>query len=213
MKANDYGYKAAKNSIITLQILGKTNESRADIFDSNFAKFRCSKALVVDIEDFWTKEKTNIDKSIYRESFIYEVGKEVVPDIYNEDLNIVCAPGIHYFKTKEAAEAYFLENSIRKQDGLQHLFHDNGRVKNEVTYQNGLIEGLYREWYENGSLKEECKFIAGSIEGIYKDWHENGQLSMLSTYKNNRRDSYKKWDQNGVLTKTISYVDGFDPIF
>src|SRR3989304_1275169 len=44
-------YKAGANSIITLELLpnSKTNETRSNVYDPNFAKFRTNKAKVISI--------------------------------------------------------------------------------------------------------------------------------------------------------------------
>ena len=204
----EYVYKATRDSITTLQILGKTNESRKDVFDPNFAKFRCSKALVIDIEDFWTKEKKNLTRSIHKNNFIYEIGKEVVPDMYYEHLNVVCASGIHYFKTKEAAEAYFLEYSNRIQDGLQRRYYNSGRLLKEFTMKGQYLDGLFRVWYENGVPKEEYTYIDCIKNGLYRKWHENGQLKEEYTFKNDKIEGlYSEWYENGQLRKEYTIIN------
>jgi hypothetical protein len=64
-------YKACQNSIVTLQLLEDTvtNENRKDVVDDNYAKFRCDKALVVDITSVETERSLQKDKSFYREDF------------------------------------------------------------------------------------------------------------------------------------------------
>lgn len=39
-------------------------------------------------------------------SFVYEVGKEVVPDLFDEDRWKECSHGIHFFITRKEAENY-----------------------------------------------------------------------------------------------------------
>jgi hypothetical protein len=39
-------------------------------------------------------------------SFVYEVGKRVIPSAYDENFLNECSSGIHFFITKEEAEAY-----------------------------------------------------------------------------------------------------------
>ena len=196
-----YGYKAGYLSIITLQILGKTNEGRNDVFDSNYAKFRCSSAIVVDIEHYDTQEKMNMDVSTYDSSFIYEVGKEVVPHKYGEDLNKICAPGIHYFKTKEAAESYFCQHlDGEEKNGIYRTWHDNGRLWTETTIKDGELDGLYKSWFSDGNIAEESIYKNGLYDGPYKAWSGNGQLIIECTYKNGILDgTYKYMGSDGCL--------------
>jgi hypothetical protein len=117
---NEGLYKACQNSIVILQLLEDTvtNENRKDVVDDNYAKFRCDKALVVDIQSVKTDRSLQKDKSFYRKDFLYQKGKIVTAD-FNLDIDNVCASGIHYFKTKEAARSwYYSSKSIRPEDGL-----------------------------------------------------------------------------------------------
>ncbi|HMP29094.1 MAG TPA: DUF5758 domain-containing protein, partial [Saprospiraceae bacterium] len=202
------------------------------------AKFRCSSAIVVDIEHYDTQEKMNMGVSIYDSSFIYEVGKEVVPHKYCKNLNKVCASGIHYFKTKEAAKAFFFETylhiyfsdctilskvyhtngSVRregaykkgKEEGLIKLWYPNGRLFKEYEFQNGKLNGPYREWYEDGQRKGEYAYINNELDGRYIEWCENGKLAIDCTYKNGIVDGlYRIWDDNGYLKKSNIYKDGY----
>ena len=44
----------------------------------------------------------------YDPAFIYRVGETVRPDSFSEDWQRECAPGVHFFITREEAEAYSL---------------------------------------------------------------------------------------------------------
>lgn len=68
-------------------------------------KCRCDKAKVLSIEtldDF----HTDFAFSSYNWAFKYELGKEVSVDNFDEDRRLECAPGIHFFMTREEAVAY-----------------------------------------------------------------------------------------------------------
>jgi hypothetical protein len=69
-------YKACQNSIVTLELLpdSKTNESRNGVVDSNYAKFRCDKARVVDIVNFYNGITLDRDTSFHRPNFVYRKG-------------------------------------------------------------------------------------------------------------------------------------------
>jgi hypothetical protein len=44
--------------------------------------------------------------SRHDKSIVYKVGETVRPDYYNDDIRIDCTSGIHFFQTREEAEAY-----------------------------------------------------------------------------------------------------------
>lgn len=61
-------------------------------------KCRCSEALVLDILNF-DGTKANVDRvgSMHDSSFIYEIGKPVSVENFDENRWHECAPGIHFF--------------------------------------------------------------------------------------------------------------------
>jgi hypothetical protein len=103
-------YKRCKDCIVELELLreSKTNESRGYIERDLSAKFRASsircnriynikkRKCVNKIEHHWTTEHP----------ILYQVGCTIYPDKFESDINLVCAPGIHYFKSLEAAFGY-----------------------------------------------------------------------------------------------------------
>ena len=72
-------------------------------------KCRCSEALVVEIQD---RNGNNIDKGFSRHkdrsgcNLLYNLGKTVYPDGFDEDRWDECSNGIHFFMTRREAELY-----------------------------------------------------------------------------------------------------------
>jgi len=62
-----------------------------------------------------------------------------------------------------------------------------------------LINGIFKSYYENGQLKYECNYINGILEGIYKEYHENGQLKYACTFVNGK----KKWNKKCIKYKVF----------
>jgi antitoxin component YwqK of YwqJK toxin-antitoxin module len=40
-------------------------------------------------------------------------------------------------------------------------WHENGKLKLEVMYENGKENGLWQQWYKSGQLRSSVKFING----------------------------------------------------
>ncbi len=109
----------------------KCNESRKDVVDKNFAKFRCNGLITVAIYDLINEEFIDLLEHDLMTCFgykkiFYQVNKLSIPDLYDENLDIVCTSGIHYFLTLEAAlnygDQYFKnENFIAYQDNGQKI--------------------------------------------------------------------------------------------
>lgn len=187
-------YKASKNAIITLELLphSKTNEKRVDIVNSDYAKYRTNKALVVSIINPITNIKLTEDRSIYDNNFVYRVGEIVIEKYYNEDINDVCIYGIHYFKTYEAALSWYYEHHDKK-DGNYIGWYDNGRKYYESNYVNGKKHGKQYRWYNNGQLNYEYNYIDGKKHGEQYCWYDNG----FKRYECNYIDGEKHGKQHG----------------
>ena len=96
------GYKKASGYIIELEICADAKRSSA-----TSRKCRCSKAKVLSITNLDGSESglTQV-RSDYSKEFVYCVGETVeVPD-FDENRWNGCAPGIHFFVTREEAVKY-----------------------------------------------------------------------------------------------------------
>ena len=97
------GYKKANGHIVKLQITDDAKRSSA--FGR---KCRCSKALVLNIENFdGSGSGLKEIASGYDKNFIYRVGETVEVADFDEDRTHECAPGIHFFITRQEAVDYY----------------------------------------------------------------------------------------------------------
>ena len=90
------GYKKSnEGKIITLEIpIG------AKVFSINNKKRRTNKAKVIDMQG-----ETELS-SICDTDFKYHVGDEIEIKDFNENYNVECGEGIHFFLTRKEAEEY-----------------------------------------------------------------------------------------------------------
>jgi antitoxin component YwqK of YwqJK toxin-antitoxin module len=178
-RAEDLVYKScSKEWIVILEKLPdtETNESRSKVKDSRYAKFRADKLKVIDIVHKFDSAKkiSEIKNSVYATKTItYSKGKIITVDNFDKNLNTVCAPGIHYFKSRETAHFYELGSPNNE---MYKVWYDNGQLYVECTYKDGKLDGLYKEWLENGQPWVDCTYKDGKRVGLYKKWDENGQL-------------------------------------
>lgn len=96
------GFKKAMGRIVKLEILSGAKRSSA-----TGRKCRCDKAKVVAIEkkDGSESRITEVCSS-YDKEFIYRVGEVVSVDNFDDNRWNECAPGIHFFITREEAARY-----------------------------------------------------------------------------------------------------------
>jgi hypothetical protein len=201
-------YKSCDNYLLTLQKLHDTitNESRSDVSDSRYAKFRANKLKVIRIEDKDSgKQIDSVENSCYQQSkILYQINKTVVVPDYNLDLDVICTTGVHYFKDREVAWQWQKEIVTGKKtnwyangqkmkegtyingklEGNYTMWHDNGQKLSEYTYLNDVMNGSYNGWYENGQKSFECTYLNGNLAGLYKSWYDNGQKLSEYTYLN-----------------------------
>lgn len=101
-KGSFIGFKRAREYIVELEIPSDALRS-----SSTTRKCRCSKALVVSITnpDGSVADVTSVNSG-YDSNFIYTVGETVKVDNFDTDRWNECAPGIHFFITRQEAVNY-----------------------------------------------------------------------------------------------------------
>jgi len=90
---------------------------------------------------------------------------------------------------------------------VEKRYYANGKIESEITFVDGVPNGINRRWYPNGVLADETPIQNGRCEGVAKHWGENGDL--IGTYE--MRDGtglMRTWYNNGVLSGEISFVKG-----
>ncbi|MDZ4751356.1 MAG: hypothetical protein SGI87_07045 [Flavobacteriales bacterium] len=101
------------------------------------------------------------------------------------------------------SQVYSIEDSSKV---AAREYYDNGTVKVEMKYQNGLRNGPTYSYYKNGKPWSLNTFQNDSLHGAYQTWHENGQLYYDGQYDRNRRSGvWKFYNESGAMVKTIDY--------
>lgn len=96
------GWKEASRHIIKLEITENAKRSSATT-----RKCRCSEARVIAIENIdGSNSGLQEVPSNYDSNFVYRVGEIIKVDNFDEDRWHECAPGIHFFITREEAVKY-----------------------------------------------------------------------------------------------------------
>ena len=86
-------YKKVSGKIVQLRI-PETARRTASLVGR---KCRASHAEVIDIEG---------GEPVETRGLVYEIGKTVYPDSYDDDIRVECTHGIHFFLTRKEAEDY-----------------------------------------------------------------------------------------------------------
>ena len=104
-KGSFTGFKKAywNNTPVIVELEISTEAKRSSATNR---KCRCSKAKVLSITDFSGAAEFQMAASIWDNNFIYEVGKTVVVDDFDENRWNECSTGIHFFITRKEAVDY-----------------------------------------------------------------------------------------------------------
>ena len=117
------------------------------------------------------------------------------------------------------------------KDGKWTNWFENGTVRSEEFYSNGITVGTWKVWYDNGQLESEINFTTGKSAHFYKNgnkhseggiavgmvntgkwigYHENGNKNFEGTYTNEgQKDGVWTWyDETGKATTTQTYQNG-----
>lgn len=96
-----YAVRNCVEVIIELEIPAEAKRSSA-----TNRKCRCNKAKVLSITDLQGIAEFQKAHSRYDNDFIYEVGKTVIVDDYDDNRWNECSTGIHFFITRDEAANY-----------------------------------------------------------------------------------------------------------
>ena len=134
-------------------------------------------------DPMWAGEEYGVGYAIYTD-------KEYEPRLEYKD-------GLSYMKV--ASEEHIIGYVSFTGIGFS-LFNDGVTVSEEITFVNGIKEGLEKEWFKNGKLRYEGNMKNNKEDGVSRYYHENGTLSWEVNYKNGVIEGLEKeWFENGKL--------------
>jgi antitoxin component YwqK of YwqJK toxin-antitoxin module len=103
--------------------------------------------------------------------------------------------------------AYNADNEL--MDGKYYTTYEDGTIKEELNYQNGVKQGAFLAYYEDGALKEQGLFTDNQKDGRWTKWAQNGNKIGDIHFKNGIKDGkWRIWDANGTLRYLVFYDMG-----
>ena len=72
-------------------------------------------------------------------------------------------------------------------------------VLREYSVRNGLKHGRLVEWYKSGEKELEESWEDGILDGLWKTWREDGTKSLEIIFKDGKEISRKQWGSDGKL--------------
>ncbi|MET4159340.1 hypothetical protein [Agromyces sp. PvR057] len=71
--------------------------------------------------------------------------------------------------------------------------------RSEISYRDGLQDGLARDWYPTGMLKGESEFVQGELHGAVREYRPDGQLAEESRYEYGIRVLHRVYSPDGSV--------------
>lgn len=109
-------------------------------------------------------------------------------------------------------------DSENRQHGPWKWFYENGIVKSEGVYKNGLKNGLFKEYDKQGNLKKIEKFVDDlkqeSAEEVARldlrrDYFPTGKVKVEATYRNGVPEGIRReFDENGTVVRSFIFRNG-----
>jgi antitoxin component YwqK of YwqJK toxin-antitoxin module len=102
------------------------------------------------------------------------------------------------------------ENSMEVLNGKFVTYHDNGCVKEEGTYIDGMLQGVFHEYDENGKLIVQSYWKDHKLHGKLTHWRDvkTGVLYETTMYSNDLRVWTNMFDENSMISANYYYSDG-----
>jgi hypothetical protein len=94
-------------------------------------------------------------------------------------------------------------------NGIKQYMSGRVLVK-EVTFKNGVREGLMKSFYQTGELRQTFWYKNGLREDSAKWYYQEGQVFRSTPYKKDTIDGIQKqYYRNGRLKAKLGYIKGF----
>ena len=74
-------------------------------------------------------------------------------------------------------------------DEVQRSYWENAKLKSELRYVDGKLNGECRWYYSTGQMVMQANYVDDLKEGWAVRWHENGQMQSEGWYKHDHLDS------------------------
>ncbi|NND94442.1 MAG: toxin-antitoxin system YwqK family antitoxin [Flavobacteriales bacterium] len=165
------------------------------ILDSEAAE-----TTVVDIRNEYYSNGVVKSSGSYKEGKKHGVHRD-----YDEEGNIIASRIYEY--GKEVGSGIIGRSG--RLEGPWEEKYDNGNIKEEGNYENGLRKGKWTFFYPDGKLSQKGSFRKGKPHGEWKWYYPDGSLRRVETYRNGREDGISiEYSEDGEVMSKGEYLDG-----
>jgi len=112
--------------------------------------------------------------------------------------------------TLEATNKVWLLLVKNIKSRLEKEYYDNGNLKSETPYLEGIKHGVVKEYYESGTLKSETSYANRLLNGPAKKYDGNGKLTTLTPWVDGKITGVvKQYYPNGVVQSETFFSENY----
>lgn len=112
-----------------------------------------------------------------------------------------------FFENGQLKELGFLVG-IESYDGIYLEFYENGVLKMQASFADGIEHGPFRGRFKNGIVSEEGTYCHGKLDGEYRIYYDNGQLKeKIDCYCGQYDGDYIIYYPNGQIKEQAEFLD------
>lgn len=124
-------------------------------------------------------------------------------EIINE-ADTVTVPDTGYTGIKQFMSGLYLVSEVTFKngvmEGLKKTFYQSGRLQRTFWYVNGLRQDSSCWYYEEGQLFRTTPYRNDTVDGIQKQYYRSGELKAEMGYSNGyRTDFFREFTRDGKL--------------
>ena len=93
------------------------------------------------------------------------------------------------------------------QEGKTKEYYENGKIKQDMNYKNGVLDEVYKSYYENGMLWSDFEYKDGEKWNVIDDNMPDGTPTGSNIKEGNGITMGQSPDGKVIISKT-TYVNG-----
>jgi antitoxin component YwqK of YwqJK toxin-antitoxin module len=111
---------------------------------------------------------------------------------------------LYYKDSKAVLRRYFIINE--KIEGVMTEYFEDGKIKLERFFKNGVEEGRTALYYPDGKIREIQRYTNGQRQGGDTLFFQDGKPQLILQFKDNKKNGpLQKWSPEGTLSFEAIY--------
>jgi len=94
-----------------------------------------------------------------------------------------------------------------KLEGKKSVFYPDSKIAEEMSYKNGLKDGIYKKYAQSGTLLEQTTFKDNQYNGEAVFYDSDGAVASKGKFLNGKKVGMWQFYLKGKLTKEVNMSD------